>query len=586
MKIKDAEPIDTIEKIKSILKENNIETEEQWLETGIPYCFALRVTLKGTTFGTNGKGLTKDLALASGYGEMMERLQLGFIGKIDLQKDASVSPFDVVSEKIAAKELFHRNKKWYELFASRLKFFTGETIESEQILMQYADKEGNAFVTPFYCINSNTKEFLPTKLCKNIYTSNGCAAGNTTEEAIVQAISEIVERHNETQIVMNNMTPPDVPEQALKKCTEAYSVISYLRDKGFKVNIKDCSLETKFPVVSVCIVDSKTGKYHTHFGAHPKFEVALERALTESFQGRNIRNISEIEDFCFSKDGFNVKNLLNELLYGVAEKNHTFFVGTPSYKYNEKVGFAGSNNKDWLKECIEYFNTLGYDILIRDSSCLGFDTYQVIIPGYSEVFCQRFSQKTNEIYYYEKAVKTLRNPSEASVSEKLGLLMSLVRHNRGFVRESGLHVNLTQEEESYFMAATLSYIYYGMKKYDETIKYINVMLQSGFTENIEFLLCIKRYISLLLNETDTEEIKNTLCYFHNKESVNRLYECIESNTNPIEEFTLHCDMKCSKNCMLKDKCCNKKLSDILNIILEKSLKVDSNKIVDFFTLMR
>ena len=169
MTIKDANPIDTVEKIKTILQENNIETEEQWLETGIPYCFALRVTVKGTTFGTNGKGLTKDLALASGYGEMMERLQLGFIGKIDLQKDASVSPCDVVSEKIAAKELFQRNKKWYELFASRLKFFTGETIESEQILMQYADREGNVFVTPFYCINSNTKEFLPTKLCKNIY---------------------------------------------------------------------------------------------------------------------------------------------------------------------------------------------------------------------------------------------------------------------------------------------------------------------------------------------------------------------------------------------------------------------------------
>lgn len=574
MIIKDAKPVDTVEKIKAILKKYNIETQEKWLETGVPYCFALRVTVKGTTFGTNGKGLTKELALASGYGELMERLQLGFIGKIDIQKDTSASTNDVISEKVSAKELFINNRKWYDLYTLRLKLFTGETTEAEQILMQYADKEGNVLATPFYCINKKTKEYLPTKLCKNIYTSNGCAAGNTSEEAIVQAISEIVERHNETQIVLNNMTPPDVPEKILIKCTEAYSFITYLRDNGFKVTVKDCSLEGKFPVVSVCIIDIKTGKYHTHFGAHPMFGVALERALTESFQGRNLSNISEIEDFCFAKDGFNLKNLLNELIYGAAEKNHTFFTGNPTYQYNTNVGFSGSNNKEWVKECIEYFSGLGFDILIRDSSCLGFSTYQVIIPGYSEVFCQRFSQKTNEIYYYDKAVRTLRNPSEASLSEKMGLLMSLVRHNRGFVRESGLHVSLTQEEESYFMASALAYVNFEMKKYAETISFINSMLLTRFTENEELLICIKRYLSLLINEIDIENIKNTLRFFHTKESVDKLFLCIENNKNPLDEFTLHCDEKCNVSCPLHDKCCNNRICELQSILLKATKELN------------
>ena len=243
MNIKDAKPIDTVNKIKTILKKNNIETEELWLETGVPYCFSLRVSVKDTTFGTNGKGLTKEFALASAYGELMERLQLGFIGTLELQKDTNGAIDEHVDDKISAKELYEKNKAWYDLFSSRLKHFTNEEIKSEQLLMQYADKEGFISATEYYCINKKTKEYLPTKLQKSIYTSNGCASGNTTEEAIVQAISEIVERHNETHIVLNNITPPDVPEDEIKKCETSYRIISFLRANDFKVTVKDCSLQ-------------------------------------------------------------------------------------------------------------------------------------------------------------------------------------------------------------------------------------------------------------------------------------------------------------------------------------------------------
>ena len=577
---KDAKPLDTVDTIKSILNKYNIETDEHWFESGVPYCYSLRITVKGTTFGTNGKGLTKEFALASAYGELMERLQLGFLGKIELQKDGNYSVNDGLSELVSAKKLFNNNRNWYELYSEKLKFYTGESLGAEKILMQYADEKGNLLATPFYCINKKTIEYLPTKLNKNVYTANGCAAGNSPEEAIVQALSEIVERHYLTEMMFEDITPPDIPEEILKKYEAAYAIISYLREKNFKVTVKDCTCGSKFPIVSVCIVDEDTGKYHTHFGANPVFEIALERALTESFQGRNIRELSEIVDFRFQKEGFfDIKNLKDELVFGVSEKLPGFFVGEPKYQYNNDMGFSGENNKELLKQCIEYFSAKGFDILVRDYSCLGFCTYRVIIPGYSEVFVHRLSEKNNELHYHNSAMKTLRNPSLATLDERVGLLMSLARSNSGFTTESRLHVNLTPKEEGHFMAATLAYINFDLKKYSETLKYINTMLLAKFIQNEEFLICVRRYITLLMNKYSTEQIKNLLYYFHKEESVNKLFAYVEENKNPLDEFTLHCDSNCSEACLLYKKCCNKTVSELADVIFEKTKEMDFNEAV-------
>ena len=577
---KDASPIDTIEKIKSILKSYNIQTEEIWGETGVPYCFSLRVSVKGTTFGTNGKGLTKEFALASGYGELMERLQLGYLGKLEMQKDGNYSANAPISERVSAEELFEKNKKWYELYSERLRIFTGEEIDPKKIIMRYSNYDGNVLAIPFYCINKKSREYLPTGLVGNIYTANGCAAGNSPEETIVQALSEIVERYNLTMLMFDDVTPPDIPEEVIKKYKVAYSIISFLRENDFKVIVKDCSFGEKFPVISICIIDTHTGKYHTHFAANPVFEIALERALTESFQGSNIREISKFVDFRFKTEGFfDIKNLISELTVGVSEKLPGFFVGKSKYQYNEKVGFSGENNKELLKECIEYFSAKGFDILIRDSSCLGFVTYQIIIPGYSEVFAHRFSEKNNDLQYKNKVMKTLRNPSLAGIDEKIGCFMGLAQGNKGFASETRLHAHLSPKEDMFFMAATLAYLNFEFKKYHEVLKNIKTMLSAKITQNEELLICINRYLSLLTNKYDSEKIKDILYFFHKKDSVDYLISCIEANKNPLDEFTLHCDLQCKEDCPLIGKCCNKRTNEIAEIIYQKMEELDFNKFV-------
>lgn len=59
--------------------------------------------------------MSKEFALASGYGELMERLQLGYTGAPGMQKDGSYSfdetkyvPVDLVTLAKDERKVFHR----------------------------------------------------------------------------------------------------------------------------------------------------------------------------------------------------------------------------------------------------------------------------------------------------------------------------------------------------------------------------------------------------------------------------------------------------------------------------------------------
>jgi len=77
---KEASPVATVERLHTILAENNIPVTESWQETSSIKTNALRVEFKGTGLGANGKGVSKEFARASGYAELFERYQNDIMG--------------------------------------------------------------------------------------------------------------------------------------------------------------------------------------------------------------------------------------------------------------------------------------------------------------------------------------------------------------------------------------------------------------------------------------------------------------------------------------------------------------------------
>jgi len=581
---KDDSPVKTVERIKSILASVGIETEESWSESNVPYCHSLRVRVKGTTFGVNGKGLTREFAHASGYGELMERLQLGYIGSRDVQKDGHFSVDSVQTVEVSAKKLLEDNPQRYAQMAEHLRTYCGTELAPDAMLLQFADANGNVPCAPFFNLTTGQPDLFPNNIRKNVYTTNGCSAGNSPEEAIVQAISEVVERYHHIHIVERELALPDIPDEYLQQFEVSYSIIRYLREKGFRVLIKDASLGRKFPVICACYIDESTGKYHTHFGAYPVFEIALARALTETFQGRTIDSFTEFSDFHISTPGvFDINRITNELVKGTHEKTTQFFVGEPVCPFDPDMGIPGKNNRELLTACIRMFSEMGHEILVRNACCLGFPTYQIIVPGYSEFFIYRLDQKQDEFRYLSSATKALRNPSAASIEEMMSVVMHLnqmaalnqrVGKKRNFFAAAQLSVDLDKEAGDRMMAAAKSYIWYALGRNKDALKTMGGMLPLADRAEQEYWICLKRYLTLKVNRNTEEHIRSVLDFFHKKETVQRLYDCLAQHGNPFEPFTLHCDPSDCGDCRIRTACCQKQAESLSSLIAQKTKELD------------
>lgn len=577
---KDDSPVATVERIIEILRRHGITPVERWGETCVPYCFYLSVKIDGTNFSVNGKGLTKEFARASGYGELMERLQLGLAKAPAMQKDGTYS-FDTDRfPPVPVSALIDEHADVFEAIALQ----SNTPITAEAMVKQFADADGQVPCVSCYDLTTGRTVPFPNDMRLKIYGSNGSAAGNTYEEAIVQALSEIVERHNQYRTLQQQITLPDVPEQRLRQCPIAYRIISHLREQNFQVLIKDCSFGEKFPVICAVVIDRTTGKYHAHFGAYPIFEIALERALTESFQGHNIRTIAEFDDFLYSEGEVRTLSAVsNEFTRGSWKKPIEFFYGMPQFPYRDNLGFAGGNNQSLLQECVEYFKEKGLRILVYNAATLGFPTCQVLVPGYSELFTDRLCLAKNPYRYFYAANRALRCPSEASLADKMGLMMHLdqmkqhasgISKSKGFVNNANLSVTVTPEEDNFLMNASLGYILYDLGRKNEALRHLDAMLSTCKEQDVGYLTALKRCMRLSLLGYDSRHIHEILQIFHDSSFVDELCGLIEQGKNPLERFTLHCRMDCTDSCPLRSKCCHQTLQQLCQMISQKQKELD------------
>ena len=119
------------------------------------------------------------------------------------------------------------------------------------------------------------------------------AAGNTKNEARVQALSEIFERYVKNKIISEGITLPLIPGNIIDRFPHIKASIDELEGHGYALRICDASLGGIYPVISVTIINPKDGSVLASFGSHPCFEVALERTVTELLQGRSLDMLND-----------------------------------------------------------------------------------------------------------------------------------------------------------------------------------------------------------------------------------------------------------------------------------------------------
>lgn len=392
MKYKDEMPIKTINKIRDILGRLGLLTVETTWRNSVQGYYSVSVVVENTDLMTNGKGTSVEFALASAYGEMMERLQnlCNYRLSLDLKPQTMeyLGFYYAPDEKrMSIDEFLASGEDWINTQVSR----ADPALDKKELLkkwqtVSYEDVPADLIALPYCNMNSKRISHVPMKMISKMYMSNGMCAGNSPEEAIVQGLSEIMERYANKRILRERIVPPTVPRRYIAQYPRIEAMIAGIEESGsFEVIVKDCSLEQKLPVVGVILINKTDQSYFVKFGAHPKFEIAAERTLTELLQGQDIKRMMGVREFCFRNRSDDPENYMGILVTGSGVYPTEFFSRNFSYQFTEFPETTITNNKDMLAYMIGSLAEKGYETYVRDASFLGFPSYHIIVPGLSEI---------------------------------------------------------------------------------------------------------------------------------------------------------------------------------------------------------
>lgn len=341
---------------------------------------------------TNGKGATKESALASALGEFIERLNCNFFYNDQFW-----------GEDIANAAFVHYpNEKWFQ---PGPKDELPKGILDERCLEIY-NPDGELRGSHLYDTNSGNIErgicslpyvrqsdgevvYFPSNLIENLFLSNGMSAGNTLVEAQVQCLSEIFERAVKREILTGEMALPDVPREVLAKYPSILAGIEALEEQGFPVLVKDASLGGQFPVMNVTLMNPRTGGVFASFGAHPSFEVALERSLTELLQGRSFEGLNDLARPTFSSHAVTEpNNSVEHFIDSSGVVSWRFFSAKADYDFVEWDFTDGGNNTNAQEAELLFalLEEMGKEAYVAVYEHLGATACRILVPDYSEVY--------------------------------------------------------------------------------------------------------------------------------------------------------------------------------------------------------
>ena len=383
----------TIANMSGILADLGIKIEIASWRNIIPNVWSLHIRdAHSPMCFTNGKGATKEGALASALGEFIERLSNNhFYAEAFWGEDIANLAF-----------VHYPNERWFKpgpedslpveiLDEYCLKIFNpdGELFGSHLIDTNSGNVQRGICSLPYVRRSDGEVVYFPSNLVENLYVSNGMSAGNTLAEAQVQCLSEIFERAVKREIIEGEMALPDVPYEMLAKYPDILAGIQGLEEQGFPVLVKDASLGGIYPVMCVTLMNPRTGGVFASFGAHPSFEVALERSLTELLQGRSFEGLNDLPLPTFVSNAVTEpNNFVEHFIDSSGIMSWRFFSDKANFEFVE-WDFSSEGKSSNAEEAETLFHILegmGKEIYTATYDELGAMSCRILVPGYSEVY--------------------------------------------------------------------------------------------------------------------------------------------------------------------------------------------------------
>lgn len=378
---KEITPLETVQNVKDFFTNVGltiIESDLNQSEAGTWYCHTDLYLNDIFIGGSNGKGMTKEYSLASCYAELYERF-CNFDCKanhyvheeIKRQNAQAGHPYKLRHDE---KIVSYKDMIQIPIVKRYLDNLAGDNEKLKKACMDYW--VNNEYIAYPYknLINSNDTLYIDPRIAVHLSHSIGMAAGNTIEEALNQGLSELCEYvaklafyfgqcKNYYSINLNSIKSPEVQEK-----------IQNLKKLGYDFYIFDFSYETGLPGVMSLLIDRKNGRLNLNFGAFPVFEIAVERVITELYQG--------IQSYRFNPPMKSVVQIPSRTLnvYDVCEI------------YANSISGA-------------IFSVDFFDFIIEKDQCSSvyadptFTNYQ-----FNQYFCKLFADKNYKCYYCDNSL--------------------------------------------------------------------------------------------------------------------------------------------------------------------------------------
>ncbi|MBK4714760.1 MULTISPECIES: 30S ribosomal protein S12 methylthiotransferase accessory factor YcaO [Tenebrionibacter/Tenebrionicola group] len=386
---KDAALEDSIARFQQQLASLGFHIEEaSWLNP-VPNVWSVHIRDKACALCfTNGKGATKKAALASALGEYFERLSTNYF----------FADFWLGEQRASAPFVHYPNERWFPLpeddslpagiLDDRLRaFYDPDNALTASMLvdLQTGNSARGICALPFTRQSDQQKVYIPMNIVGNLYVSNGMAAGNTANEARVQGLSEVFERHIKNRIIAESISLPTIPPEVMARYPGVVASVEKLEAEGFPIFAYDGSLGGTYPVICVVLFNPQNSTCFASFGAHPDFGVALERTVTELLQGRSLKDLDVFTSPTFDDEEVaEHANLETHFIDSSGLISWDMFRQDADYPFVD-WDFSGTTEQEFAT-LMAIFAKEDKEVYIADYEHLGVYACRILVPGMSDIY--------------------------------------------------------------------------------------------------------------------------------------------------------------------------------------------------------
>ena len=531
---------DTINNMTRLLADLGMKIEVASWRNIVPNVWSLHIRDAASHMCfTNGKGASKESALCSALGEFIERLSCNFFYNDQY-----------FGEQIANADFVHYpQEKWFkpgpndelpaEILDERTRAFydpEGELRGSHLIDTNSGRTDRGIVSLPFVRHSDGETVYFPSNLIENLYLSNGMSAGNTLAEAKVQCLSEIFERAVKKQIIEDEITLPDVPQAVLNKYPDIVAGIDALEQQGYPVLVKDASLGGRFPVMCVTLMNPRTGGVFASFGAHPSFEVALERSLTELLQGRSFEGLNDLPPPTFNSMAVSEpNNYVEHFIDSSGVVSWRFFSSNADIDFVE-WDFASPSNDEEASTLFGILSELDKEAYIMVHEDLGAPVCRILVPDYSEVYPVEdlVWDNTNIALQYREDILNLHRLSEQQLEDLVERLEdSQLDNYMDIITLIGIEFDENTVWGQLTILELKLLIYLALERHEDAQEYVEMFLQynDNTPERVLFYRAVEAVLEITLDdELALEDYRYNLGRMYGETVIDAVIGSVQGNT--------------------------------------------------------